>query len=328
MVHPGAMDPDIGGLRFPPLRPGDLVRLVSPASYPDEAGVRAATETLTGWGLRVDVGRHALDRWGYMAGTDGDRLADLVAAYRDPEVRAVVATRGGAGAYRLLDGLDAVVDAARRDPKPLVGFSDITYLHLALWRRARMPGIHGGLGGPRGAAAIRRLLTTGEPLVLHRDDRSPTAGLSTGGPASGFLMGGNLMAVATMVGAGLPDLDGAILLLETERPPGLGLGFVDRQLTQLLRSGALTGVRGVALGRFPGYETYADRGWALADVLADRLVDGFDGVDGGGVPVLAGLDLGHGDDPLAVPLGTPAHLDPGAGTLTVTSAAVAVAGSA
>lgn len=306
-------------LRFPALQPGDLVRLVSPASYPTEDGVRAATATLTGWGLRVDVGRHALDQWGYMAGCDEDRLADLVAAYRDPEVRAVVATRGGAGAYRLLDGLDAggpVADAVRRDPKPLVGFSDITYLHLALWRRARMPGVHGGLGGPRGAAAIRRLLMTGEPSVLHRDDGAFTAGLSTGGEATGFLMGDHLTALATMVGAGLPDLDGAILLVELERPPGLGLGIVDRQLTQLLRSGALAGVRAVALGRFPGYEGYDDRGWALTDVLRDRLVDGL------GVPVLAGLDLGHGPDPLATALGTPARLDSDAGTLTVTPAAL------
>jgi len=124
---------------------------------------------------------------------------------------------------------------------------------------------------------------TGERSVLRRDDGTDTATLSTGGRATGVLLGGSLMAVATSVGAGLPSLDGAILLLETERPPGLGLGFVDRQLTQLRRSGALHGLRAVALGRFPGYEGYADRGWTLHDVLADRLGDL-------GVPVLGGLE--------------------------------------
>jgi len=132
--------------------------------------------------------------------------------------------------------------------------------------------------------------------------------------ATGFLMGGSLMAVATSVGAGLPDLDGAILLLETFRPPGLGLGFIDRQLTQLLRSGALQRLRAVALGRFPDYEDYSDRGWTLCDVVADRL-------GSLGVPILGGLELGHGTDPLATVLGTPAHLDAGAGTLTVQPAA-------
>jgi muramoyltetrapeptide carboxypeptidase len=304
--------PPSRSLRFAGLRPGDLVRLLSPASYPDESWVRASTEILTGWGLAVDVGRHALAEHGYMAGPDRDRLDDLNSAYRDPDVRAIVTTRGGAGAYRLLDGLDC--DAVRRDPKPLVGFSDITYLHLALWQQARMPGIHGCIDGPRAAAGVRRLLMTDQPVVLHRDDHTYAAALSTGGQATGFLMGGNLMAVATLVGAGLPELDGAILVLETFRPSGLGLGFVDRQLTQLLRSGALRGLRGIALGRFPGYEDHTDRGWTLLDVLADRLA-------GLGIPLLAGLEIGHGPDPLAVPLGTPAHLDADAGTLTVQPAA-------
>lgn len=304
--------PSAPGLPFPGLRPGDLVRLVSPASYPDESRVRESTEALTSWGLAVDVGKHALDEHGYMAGRDRDRLDDLNGAYRDPDVRAIVTTRGGAGAYRIVDGLDC--DAVRRDPKPLVGFSDITYLHLALWRRARMPGIHGCIAGPRAASTVRELLMTDRPSVLHRDDRTYAAALSTTGQATGFLMGGSLMAVATLVGAGLPDLDGAILLLETERPPGLGLGFIDRQLTQLLRSGALHGVQAIALGRFPGYEDHTDRGWTLLDVVADRFADLK-------VPILGGLELGHGTDPLATVLGTHADLDADAGSLTVQPAA-------
>jgi muramoyltetrapeptide carboxypeptidase len=300
-------------LRFPGLRPGDLVRLLSPASYPDENWVLASTAILTGWGLTVDVGKHALDKCGYMAGHDQDRLDDLNAAYHDPDVRAIITTRGGAGAYRIVDGLDS--DAVRRDPKPLVGFSDITYLHLTLWQQARMPGVHGCIAGPRAASTVRHLLMTDQPSVLHRNDHSYTAALSTSGRASGFVMGGSLRAVATLVGAGLPDLNGAILLLETERPPGLGLGFIDRQLTQLLRSGALHELQAIALGRFPGYEDYTDRGWTLLDVLTDRLA----GLD---IPILGGLELGHGTDPIATLLGTPTHLDAEAGTLTVEPATV------
>jgi muramoyltetrapeptide carboxypeptidase len=246
-----------------------------------------------------------------MAGRDDDRLNDLNTAYRDPAVRAVITTRGGAGAYRLLDSLDT--DAVRSDPKPLVGFSDITYLHLVLWQQCRMPGIHGCIAGPR-AATVRQLLMTDEPSVLHREDHSYTAQLSTSGQATGILLGGNLMAIATLVGAGLPSLDGAILLLETERPLGLGLGFIDRQLTQLQRSGALHGLRGIALGRFPGYEEHRDRGWTLSNVLADHLTRL-------NVPVLGGLEVGHGTDPLATVLGTRAHLDADAGTLTAEPAA-------
>jgi muramoyltetrapeptide carboxypeptidase len=298
-----------GSLAYGPVTSsGCCHRPATPTSW-----VLASTSILTNWGLTVDVGKHALAERGYMAGHDRDRLEDLNAAYHDPDVRAIITTRGGAGAYRLLDGLDS--DAVRRDPKPLLGFSDITYLHLALWQQARMPGIHGGIAGPRAASTVRQLLMTDQPSVLHRHDRTYTAALSTSGQATGFLMGGNLMAVATLVGAGLPDLDGAILLLETERPPGLGLGFIDRQLTQLVRSGALHGLRAIALGRFPGYESFSDRGWTLLDVLADR----FAGLD---IPVLGGLELGHGTDPLATLLGTQAHLDADAGTLIVQPAAI------
>ncbi len=101
------------------------------------------------------------------------------------------------------------------------------------------------------------------------------------------------------------------MFIEAER--SIGLGQIDRQLTQLIRSGSLRGVRGVALGRFPGFEDYADRGWTLVDVLTDRL-------GSLGVPVLGGLDVGHGVDPLSVPLGPFAILDTEAGTLTVAPA--------
>jgi muramoyltetrapeptide carboxypeptidase LdcA involved in peptidoglycan recycling len=88
------------------LRPGDRVRLVSPSSPPTETWLAESIEVLRGWGLEPEVGSHALDHWGFMAGRDDDRLADLNDAFRDPGVRAVIATRGGAGAYRIADRID------------------------------------------------------------------------------------------------------------------------------------------------------------------------------------------------------------------------------
>lgn len=306
-------DPDADGVLRPPVvRPGERVRLLSPASTPDRAWVDRCTRTLEGWGLVVDLADHALDRWGYMAGRDEDRLADLNDAFRDPEVRAVVTTRGGAGAYRIADDID--VDAVRADPKPLVGFSDVTYLHLALWHRCRLTAIHGCLAGDRATATVRRLLMTTEPVTITADPSLLSAAVDLPGTAEGTLVGGNLTAVATSVGVRLPDLDGAILLLEEPRTRGLGL--IDRLLTQLVRSGALDGVRGVALGLFEDFPDLTDRGWRLVDVLQDRL-------GALGVPVLGGLLVGHGGlgddgapDQFAVPLGTTATLDTTTGTLT------------
>src|SRR4051794_22378181 len=122
-------------VRSPRLCPGDRVRIVSPASPPGRDGVARGVEVFTSWGLQVELGEHVFDQWGYMAGRDEDRAADLNDAFRDPGVRAIIATRGGKGAYRIVDDLDT--DAVVRDPKPLVGFSDITHLHLFLWARCR-----------------------------------------------------------------------------------------------------------------------------------------------------------------------------------------------
>jgi muramoyltetrapeptide carboxypeptidase len=307
-------------LSWPALQSGDLVRLVSPASFPDaEVDTVAHTRrVLESWGLRTEVAPHAHDRWGYMAGHDADRLRDLDDAFRDPEVRAIVTTRGGAGAYRICDELD--FDAVRADPKPLVGFSDITYLQLALWRECRLPSVHGWLVGDEGAATARALLSGGPPVVVASDPTAYSAKVRVGGVATGPLVGGNLASISHLVGAGLPDLRGAILLLEDKRD--MGLGRIDRQLTQLRRAGALDGLAGVALGLFTGFDDYVDRGWALVDVLEDHLTPL-------GIPVLGGLRIGHNGvdangapDQSCVAIGADAVLDADAGTLRSPSPAV------
>lgn len=293
--------------------PGDKVRLVSPASCPEPEGIEESVRVLEGWGLIAEVAEHALARWGYMAGRDSERLEDLNEAFRDPAVRAVITTRGGAGAYRIADDID--FDAVRADPKPVVGFSDITYLHLALWQHCRVPGIHGCLAGSTAISTVRQLLMTTDPLVLRRDAAAVSAAIRVGGQARGRLIGGNLTAVATSVGVRLPDLRGAILFLEAQRE--IGLGLVDQQLTQLVRSKALDGVAGIALGSFQGFGGLEDRSWTILDVLHDRL-------GSLGVPVLGGLFCGHdlagaddGPDQSAVPVGTMAVLDAGRGSLTL-----------
>lgn len=302
-----------GAVRAPRVEVGDRVRLVSPGSWPEEGWVEEQVAVLEGWGLVPEVGAHVHDRWGYQAGREEDRIADLDAAFRDPGVRAVIATRGGAGAYRIADRID--VAAVRADPKPLVGYSDITNLHLALWRHARVSSVHGCLAGERAVASTRRLLMEPEPLVVARELDEYTAAIEVPGTATGPLVGGNLREVAGAIGAGLPDLRGAVVFLEDFRQ--IGLGQVDRQLTHLRRAGCLDGIAGVALGRFSGFAGYEDRRWDLLDVLADRLGDL-------GVPVLGGLPAGHGGvgvdggpDQVALALGATATLDTEAGTLTV-----------
>lgn len=293
------------------LQPGDQVRLVSPAGPTRPDRVARGTELLEGWGLKVTAGPHVYARSGYLAGTDQQRLADLNAALRDPDVRGIVCTRGGYGVQRIVDGADLA--AVRADPKVVMGFSDLTALQFTLWRGARLATLHGP-----GAAWVdaqtsevsveswRAAMMTTAPVVVPVVPAEETAAIRVGAAATGVLLGGNLCLIeATMGTADFPDLTGAILLLEEVQEEPYR---IDRMLTHLRRSGRLAGLAGVAVGQFTGC---ADEwGIPVADVLAERLGDL-------GVPVLGGLPIGHGPNQLTVPLGVTATLDVEAGTLTV-----------
>ena len=292
------------------LRRGDLVALVAPSGPVPAERCAAAVEVLTGWGLRTRVGPHALGRHNFFAGTDDERLADLNDALRDEAVRGVLCLRGGYGLQRIVDDIDYA--AVRADPKLMMGFSDITALHLALWCETGLATVHGPVAAQfdKGAAALtthgaHRALMTSEQITVTTDKTEDTFPVRVPGRAEGLLLGGNLTMLATNVGTRhAPDLTGAILLIEDvgEEPYR-----VDRMLTQLRRAGWLDGVAGVAIGQFTDC---AGAGPTTPDVLAERLGDL-------GVPVLGGLPIGHGAEQTAVGHGVAAVLDADAGTLVV-----------
>ncbi|MFC4072632.1 S66 peptidase family protein [Actinoplanes subglobosus] len=286
------------------LERGDLVALVAPAGPVTEPQADAAAAILTTWGLRTHRGRHALGRRSFLSGTDDERRSDMNEALRNPEVRAVLCLRGGYGTQRIADDLDYA--AVRADPKLVIGFSDITALHLALWQEARLATLHGPTGStllndPRTTAAARQALMTTEPATIHAESAVTAPAVTVPGQARGTLLGGNLTLLAASAGTPhQPGTTGAILLLEEVNEAAYR---VDRMIVQLKRSGWFDGLSGVAVGSFtacPG----------AGEVLAEHLNDL-------GVPVLSGLPIGHGRAQIAVPLGTPALLDATAGTLTV-----------
>ncbi|MFC4150616.1 LD-carboxypeptidase [Micromonospora mangrovi] len=301
-------------LRPPVLRPGDRVMLVSPSGPTSPERVARGVELLTGWGLRPVLAPNAYARRGYLAGDDALRAADLNAAFADPTIRGVICTRGGYGAQRVVDLIDMA--AVRRDPKVLAGFSDITALQFALWRGARLAGVHGPGAAWRderlplsSAESMHAALMTTEPVTVAAVAEEETYAVRVPGRAQGRLLGGNLCLITASLGTpDMPDLTGAVLLVEEVQEPPYK---VDRMLTHLRRAGALDGVAGVAVGQF----TECADGWdtGVTDVLTERLADL-------GVPVLGGLPIGHGPGQLTVPVGTSAVLDADAGTLTVSPA--------
>jgi muramoyltetrapeptide carboxypeptidase len=295
------------------LRAGDAVALVTPAGPVAEARVQAAVRELTAWGLKPRVYPHALDAEHYLAGSDANRAADLNDALADPEIRAVLCNRGGYGVQRIIEHLD--YDAVRRDPKLVVGFSDITALHAALWSHTGLVTVHGPVAAQleRGglfASTLKHALMSTEPMVVLADQAEPTFSVRTSGVAEGTLLGGNLSMLSTCVGTPfMPNLEGAILLIEDV---GELAYRVDRLLTHLGNCGLLKQLAGIAVGQFsePGHGNNAIR---PPEVLMERL-------GGLGIPVLGGLSIGHGDRNHAVALGSHAVLDADAGTLTVAPA--------
>jgi muramoyltetrapeptide carboxypeptidase len=323
---PAQPGPLAGGWARPPrLRAGSRVAVVAPSGRSDPGLVADGCRLLAGWGLDVQVAPHALAAHpdlGYLAADDAGRAADLQRAWLDPGVEAVLCARGGYGAQRIVDRLDWAAMAAV-PPKIFTGFSDITALHEAFALRLGAPTLHApNVGGdsfttfPQAQQGLRRALF--EPdrpgaRVLAWDG----ADRLVPGRAAGLTAGGNLSLLAA--GLATPDgrqagpsgggFAGCILLLEDVREECYRL---DRMLTQLLRAGALEGVRGIALGSWTGCGAPE----AVRQVMQDRL-------GGLGVPVAWGLRFGHTAPQPTVPLGVPAELDANRGTLIFPEHAVA-----
>lgn len=266
-------------------------------------------------GLVPQLGRHVGDHFGYLAGTDADRAADINAMFADPAIRAIFAVRGGWGSARLLPLLDW--DLIRAHPKLVIGSSDITTLHLAIAARAGFPTIHGPNASSRWQAtswnSLWRLAFTGETPLLGGD--GPPVTTLHPGVARGRLLGGNLTILSTLMGTRwLPRFDGAILFMEDVEEAEYR---IDRMLNQLALSGVLGRVAGVVFGQctrchndVPDYA-----GFSVANVLGQYLA-------GLGVPAITGANIGHITNQLCLPFGAEVELDAGAGTIRVTEAIV------
>ncbi|MFI7422157.1 LD-carboxypeptidase [Nonomuraea sp. NPDC049684] len=280
------------------MQQGDTVAIVMPSGPPSPVLFQRGVERLEALGLKVVAGAHALDRQDldYLAGQDAARAADLQAAWCDPAVSVVFCGRGGYGAARLLGLLDWEAMRAA-GPKVLVGSSDITALHNAFAIELGVPTLHGPMTacdtiaaeeGPEPRSWESLLAALAGESATVRGDR-----VLVPGRAEGVLTGGNLSLLASMCGTRYqPSFDGKLVLLEDigEEPYR-----IDRMLTQLLQAGAFDGVRGIALG------SWVDCGDPYP-VLADRLAPL-------GVPVVAGLPVGHGSPQMSVWLGELGAID-------------------
>lgn len=287
------------------LRPGDLVSVCAPSGPPDPERLTRGVAALEAFGFRVRVPEGLLSRTRFTAGSIERRLAELHGLFADREVAGIICARGGAGAGRLLAGLDEAL--LRTHPKVFIGFSDATYIHLYL-DRLGLASFHGPMVAPDfpeggyDAPSLRQAVM-GEGLYASEpEDLMPLRS----GEAEGRLRGGCLSILAAACGTPwqlLPDEDeGTILFLEdVDEAPYQ----IDRMLLQLRDAGALAGVRGIVFGDMKGCVPRLDSDYSLEDVMLDAL----EGLD---VPVAVGLSSGHTSSPnLTLPLGVRARLSCG-----------------
>lgn len=304
-----------GPVRPPRLQPGSRVALVAPAGPLTEERIEISLQRCRDLGLEPVLGRSVYQRFGYLAGNDEERAADLQAAIDGQSIDAVWALRGGYGTARLLPHLD--LSCMRERPKAYIGFSDNTTIHLALFNLGVVSfhGPHpGGDFPPESRAAFERVLFSNEPaglLPLRGSDPPPRTLRS--GRAEGPLVGGNLSILAAACGTDCClQARGCIVFIEDVGEPAYR---VDRALVQLHASGAFVGVAGFALGRFT--ETPActnDR--PVEDVLLE-IADELE------VPAVIDLPIGHIEHNWTIPIGVDAVLDADAATLDIMESAVA-----
>ena len=296
-------------LRPKALRRGEVIGLVAPAGAlwrPDR--VEGCVRYLEGQGYRVEVGAHALGNDGAFSGTDDERLCDLNGMLRDPRIRAILALRGGYGTPRLLDRIDYA--AVRRDPKIVAGYSDITALQMALYRKTGLVSFSGPLGAVEFASApdpvteesFWRLVTSRRTRGrLPLPDDEPLVTRQTG-LGEGPLLGGCLSLVVALLGTPFsPDYRGAVVALEDVHEQ---FHRIDRMMTQLRLAGVLGRATGLLLGRFT-HTTAADPAHPFHDLEAvwQSVLQGVT------APILAGFPYGHVPRKVTLPWGITVRVD-------------------
>lgn len=287
------------------LRPGGTIAVLAISSPSQRERIETAAAILESKGFRVLVAPNIAERErNYLAGSDRVRLEQINRALRDPAVDAIFFARGGYGAMRILEEIDW--DAFRANPRPVVGYSDLTALHQAIARETGVTSFHGpmlnfdiyeGLSA-RSDAWLWSMLSGDAPLV-HRFEPSQVL---ASGAAAGTLFGGCLSLTAALIGTPYDYwVDGGIWFWEDVDEPAYRL---DRMLTTLRLAGRLQSIRGVMIGRL---KDCGDEG-EIASLLTAFFATS-------GIPVIRDLPFGHHGDNLLMPVGARCRIDTAAGTV-------------
>lgn len=288
------------------LKRGDTVALVAPSSPVEPSRADACVALLEKMGYRVKTGEGLkMSLYGYLAGPDEVRAADLNQMFADPEVKAIFCIRGGYGSGRLMERLD--YGMIKKNPKIFVGYSDITNLSMAFYSLCDLVTFHGPMVSsnmlehydPYTRSCFEEVLSMKGPYEYHNADDAQLETIQ-GGSASGILVGGNLALLVNLLGTFYaPDFHDKILFIEDV---GENVPRANRMVDQLFYTGIMDQVAGVLIGDFSDWDYPGAKEFSMADLMKERF-------SGCGVPVLSGLSCGHCHPTGTLPMGAGCFLD-------------------
>jgi muramoyltetrapeptide carboxypeptidase len=307
-------------LKAPALKPGDTIALVAPAGAIRMPALAEYAKNLEKAGYHVSIPRGIDRKSGYLAGTDDERAEELNAAIRDPKVRAIFPCQGGYGLTRIVDRID--YEALRKDPKIVIGFSDLTALHLGIARHARLITFHSPMPlaslwkiDPEHAYALASFnraifadqYKPGETgYVIDLPEKAPRPATLVGGKARGRLTGGNLTLLCSTMGTAyaVEPQDKILVIEDVHEAPYR----IDRSLSQLRLAGVLEGIVGVVAGDFSSSDPkdVAEFDRILREYFVPLKK-----------PAVMHFPVGHIALNATLPLGAIAELDADSGTLRI-----------
>ncbi|WP_445665039.1 S66 peptidase family protein [Fodinibius sp. AD559] len=302
------------------LQQGDTIGLISPGFIlPDSNKYDEIIDQIQQLGYKVKEGPNARNQYGYLAGTDEERAADLNAMFADNSVDAIMPFRGGWGCNRILPLID--FDTIRSNPKILVGYSDITTLLLSIFAKTGLITFHGPVGKSEWTDYTRQhfkdVLTGQQKLFnIPNNDLCKEGNeleVITPGKATGTLLGGNLSVLSAMMGSDyLPNWNNSILFLEDV---GEDVYRLDRMLTQLKLNGVLEKISGFVFGQCVSCEMSSSQSLTLNQVFDDHIKPL-------GIPAFSGAMIGHIDNMITLPVGLSAEMNTKNGTIKLKESAV------
>ncbi len=301
---------------------GDTLGLIAPGSFITEDELKESINNIESLGFKTAYTENILARDGYLAGTDEQRTSDLHEMFTRKDIDGIVAARGGYGCTRILPFID--YDLIKKNPKILIGYSDITALLYAIYCKTGLVCFHGPVGistfNDYSICNMKNVLIyPSQNLTMYNagDNEDDNAEIYTirSGKSSGELIGGNLSLAVSLIGTPYDvDTSGKLIFLEEvdEEPYR-----IDRMLTQMIEAGKFKKASGIILGNFSGCEPKKDdsNSFSLKEVLYSRLYEL-------NIPVVYGMSFGHIKNKLTLPVGIKAEFNSINQTITLLENAV------